>query len=335
VQLTHRAIAVSDRSSIGETRRIATALAETMGFSEDRRSDIGIVVTEAATNVLLHAKAGEVMICPMLSGDQAWLDLLALDAGPGIADMSRALEDGYSTQGTAGQGLGAIQRLSDSSSIYSVPGRGTVTSSRFLLNPELPDPHYGAINLPLKGETTCGDAFVVIPGSGRTLYMMVDGLGHGPSAHEAAEEALEVTRKYANEPAPEILSLAHDALKKTRGAAMSVALVNHDRATLTYAGVGNISAALTKGTLSRSLVSQNGTLGAVLPRAVQEYTYPLEPDSMLVMFSDGLNSKSSLTGYAGIQNRPPALLAGLLYRDFTRGRDDATVLVARLEGARP
>ena len=71
---------------------------------------------------------------------------------------------------------------------------------------------------------------------------------------------------------------------------------------------------------------------ALLPRTTQEYTYPIESHSLLTMFSDGLATKTGISPYTGLQGRHPALIAGLLYRDFTRRRDDATVLVARMEG---
>jgi hypothetical protein len=292
------------------------------------------VATEAANNVVLHAKSGELLICP--SGDQAsaWIDLVAIDAGPGISDISRAMEDGYSTIGTPGQGLGAISRLSDMSSIHSLPDKGTVYWSRFARGKTGAAPVLGVVSIPLRGESVCGDGYFVLQGEHRSVFMMVDGLGHGAGAAEAAEEALRVVKAAAGEPLLDILVTAHDALKKTRGAAMSVAILDRDRKILTYAGVGNISATLTTGTASRSLVSQNGTLGAVMPRTPQEYTYPVERNTLLLMFSDGLSSKTGVLAYPGLQSRHPALIAGLLYRDFSRKRDDATVLVARIEDER-
>jgi hypothetical protein len=138
----------------------------------------------------------------------------------------------------------------------------------------------------------------------------------------------------ANEPVTEIILRNHDALKKTRGAAFAVAVVDHERLIVTYGGVGNISANLITGSSSRSLISQNGTLGAVLPRVPQEYTYPIERNTSLLMFSDGLASKTSPIGYPGLQNRHPAVAAGILYRDFSRKRDDASVMLASIGGKR-
>lgn len=327
----HRSIAITDRSSVGEARRVAVAAAQILEFTEDRCSDIGIVATEAATNILNHAKTGELLICPVVENTGAALHLIAIDSGPGIRDLHRALEDGYSTVGTAGQGLGAMTRLADTLSVYSAPQRGTVILGQFLdASSRTPSTH-GTVSIPMKGESHCGDSFVILPGPFRSLYMVVDGLGHGPGASEAAREAESVVLHLAHESPAEIMANAHNALKKTRGAAMSIAVVNHQKQVVTYAGVGNISALLVNESSSRSMVSQNGTLGVVLPR-VQEYTYPIHPGTTLVMFSDGLTSRCTLNGYPGLRKRPEPLIAGVLYRDFSRRRDDATVLVASLEG---
>jgi anti-sigma regulatory factor (Ser/Thr protein kinase) len=334
LRLTHKFIAMTDRSSVGEARRTALVVAQSLGFQEDRRNDIGIAVTEAATNVLLHARTGEFLICATQSEYGSWLDLLALDNGPGIYNVPQAFEDGYSTIGTAGQGLGAVQRLSDVSSLYSLPDRGTVFWIRFHIGTIALSRQHGAVNIPIKGESVCGDSFLALPGKSRSLYMMVDGLGHGVLAAEAAEEAVQTVRSHAAESATEIINRSHDALKMTRGAAMTVVIVDHERQILTCSGVGNISSAIVGGTATRSMVSQNGTLGAVLPR-VQEFTYPIDSRSLLLMHSDGLTTRCSLSSYPGLQARHPQLIAGLLYRDFSRQRDDASVMLASLGGDAP
>ena len=190
---------------------------------------------------------------------------------------------------------------------------------------------YGAVNIPMKGETVCGDGFLALPGRSRSVYMVVDGLGHGIHAAEAAEEAIQIVRAHAGERASDIITRTHDALKKTRGAAMSVVVVDHERQILVSSGVGNISSVIVSGASARNLVSQNGTLGAVLPR-IQEFSYPIDARSTLVMHSDGVGTKWSLSSYPGLQARHPQLIAGLLYRDFSRHRDDATVLLASLGG---
>jgi anti-sigma regulatory factor (Ser/Thr protein kinase) len=303
--------------------------AQSLGFDLERRSNIGIVATEAANNAFLHAGGGQFLICPGTSSSATWLDLIALDSGPGIRYMGRAMEDGYSTIGTAGQGLGAIKRLSDASSLYSSNGKGTANWSRFETGSA---PNSGVVCLPIREETIPGDSYLIHTIGRTSIYMMVDGLGHGSGATEAADEAVKCVTHSLQESPAEIIRRAHGILKATRGAAMAVAVVDTEKWALTYAGVGNISAMLVSGSSSKGLVSQNGTVGAILPSTVQEYTSPIESNAMLIMFSDGLTSKTNLNAYAGFQNRHPMLLAGLLYRDFRRLRDDSTVMVAPLRG---
>ena len=329
----HKSIAIEDKSSIGEARRAAVQVAQTIGFDEDRRSDIGIAVTEAATNVFLHATKGELLICPLVEGDHVCLDLFALDSGPGIQDVARALEDGMSSIGTAGQGLGAIARLSDESALYTSPGKGTVSWCRFRSGPASAKPT-GLINIPIRGEIVCGDGYFIQMEPTLSIYMLVDGLGHGEGEADAAAEAVATVSQFCGESTAEIIVRTHNALKKTRGAAMSIAIVDHERLVVRYAGVGNVSASLITGASSRSLVCQNGTLGAVIPRVPQEYTYPFEPNTVLLMFSDGLTSKASPIAYPGLLNRHPALISGVLFRDFSRRRDDATVIIGRIGGNR-
>jgi hypothetical protein len=92
--------------------------------------------------------------------------------------------------------------------------------------------------------------------------------------------------------------------------------------------VGNIAATILDNGNSRSLVSHNGTVGAEMRKA-QEFTYPWQSSSILVMNSDGLSTHWKLDPYPGLANRSALMIAAVLYRDFKRTRDDATVLVAR------
>lgn len=158
--------------------------------------------------------------------------------------------------------------------------------------------------------------------------MVVDGLGHGVLASEAAREAEQVFSKTKEPSLIGILTDIHDALKKTRGAAIAVARIDTQRGILTFAGVGNIGGAIVSQGFGRNMTSHNGTLGIRMER-VQEFTYPWNRENLLVMHSDGLISRWDLEGYPGIWNKPASVIAALLHRDFNRGRDDVTVLVAK------
>ena len=100
------------------------------------------------------------------------------------------------------------------------------------------------------------------------------------------------------------------------------------RGQVTAAGVGNISMRILNDGGSKSFGCDNGTLGTGVPR-IREFTQSWAPGSVLVMHSDGVKTHWTSDDYPGLARRHPGLVAGLLYRDFRRERDDVTVMVAR------
>lgn len=329
---------LDDRSHIGEVRRAATTLAARLGFPESDQGRLALVVTEAATNVMSHGGGGVLLLRSLQAAERSGVEVLFLDRGSGIPDLDRAFRDGHSTGGTPGSGLGAIVRQSDDFDIYSRPGQGTALFARIW--PRHPGPagedahppgrrlELGAVWVPLPGETVCGDAWAVRRHGDADLLMVTDGIGHGVPAAAASSEAVRTFRtSRALEPAA-ILEEIHGALRSTRGATVAVALLDHRERRVHFAGVGNIAGAIVSEGESHSMVSHNGTVGHELHR-LQEFSYAWPPRALVVMHSDGLQSHWQLDRYPGLARRHPGLIAGLLQRDFTRGRDDVAVLVAR------
>lgn len=323
-------VPVQDGSQVGEARRAAVRFAADLGFSEAESDRLALVATEAAANAARHGGGGELLLRPIGSSRPA-LELLALDRGPGMADVVRAFEDGHSTGGTPGTGLGAIRRLSAESDLYSTPGGGTALMARISVGhrPSPPAPfEVGAVSLPHRGENVCGDEWAVSLADGRMCAMVADGLGHGPLAAKAAGEAVRVFSEEAARRPGELLEAAHGALRATRGAAVAVAEIDLARRVMTFAGVGNIAGLVLAGRSSRNAVSLGGIVGHERG-TIREFEYPWHEGAVLVMHSDGLQTHWKLDAYPGIEACHPALLAGVLYRDHARGRDDVTVLAIR------
>jgi anti-sigma regulatory factor (Ser/Thr protein kinase)/serine/threonine protein phosphatase PrpC len=332
VSLDQVVVRISDNTHVSEARRASVHMARDLAFDSAAEGNLAIVVTELARNVLMHGGKGEIVLQPMKeSGYASWVDVVALDRGSGIADVSKALQDGYSSSGTPGTGLGAVRRLASMLDFYTRPQGGTVIFGRVVSGASEGAEKWqttGSVCVPIAGETRCGDAWEYQDQSGRRLIMVADGLGHGAAASDAAQEALAAFRSNLHKSPKEIIEAAHGRLQKTRGAAVAVAEMDFERQVVHYAGVGNIAGAIVANGKSRSLVSHNGIVGHV-SETIREFSFPWPQDAFLIMHSDGLTARWNLDQYQGLQLKPPSLIAAVLYRDFKRGRDDATVVVSR------
>ena len=322
---------IVDASYVGEARRSAVECAARIGMNETDCGKIAIAVTEIATNLLKHAGHGKIIFESVSQNGSRGLRVLAVDKGPGIHDISAALQDGYSTFGSNGNGLGAIRRLSTTFEVYSVPGSGTCLVAEFFPQRSQNCSGFfslGVVSLAMRGQPVCGDGWGTRATPDGSFFMVVDGLGHGTFASEAAREAERVLADSQATSAADILRDCHCALKKTRGAAAAVAAISREKRTLTYAGIGNISATVIDRQGRRGIASHSGTLGHQM-RKVQEFTAPWNEDSILVMHSDGLGSRWDLDAYPGLTVKHPSIIAAMLYRDFQREHDDVTVMIAK------
>jgi anti-sigma regulatory factor (Ser/Thr protein kinase) len=328
--MSTKAVSVADRSQIAEARRIASDLAREIGFGSGDVGRVAIVVTEAATNLVKHAGGGEILLQSATHEGGTGLEVVALDRGPGIANVDEALRDGFSTGGSVGTGLGAIVRQSSVFDIHSAPGVGTGLLARVWIGPDGRDTSeaIGGISVSKPGEDLCGDTWAALRDADRVRVFLADGLGHGLLAAEAASRAREVFLARPRLDPADLVGLMHDALRPTRGAAAAVADIDRGREAVRFAGVGNVAGSILAGGRSRSMVSVHGTLGHDL-RKVQQFEYRWAPGALLVMHSDGLASSWSLERYRGLESRNPTLIAAILYRDFQRGRDDASVVMVR------
>jgi len=325
-----------DRSQVGEARRTTNLFAESCGFGETRTASIGIIITELATNLVKHAANAHLTVQCLSTSNGDVIEIRSIDRGPGMIDVGKCLRDGFTTAGTPGNGLGAVQRLSDEFDIFSIPEQGTVILSRVLRDARKqranePNLRWGVYSRPAPGESVCGDSWRADGAGESPRFMIADGLGHGPFAAQAAA-AISSTFDDERSLAPaQFLGAAHQRAIGTRGAAVGIAQLDLSTRRIAYAGIGNISGILIDGEIGKGMFSHNGTAG-VLVRKLQAFEYVWPVGGLLIMHSDGLQTRWSLANYPGLQARHPAVIAAVLARDFTRGRDDVTVMVARVEG---
>ncbi|ALI98902.1 SpoIIE family protein phosphatase [Rufibacter tibetensis] len=337
----HHYFPLADRTFQNIVRRDIGKIAEASGFSEAEVGRVSIVVTEMATNLVKHAqsKGGELLVKPICleNGETCGIELICLDNGPGMSDPQRMMEDGVSTFGSMGQGLGAIKRQSDFFDIYSQRGLGTAILCRIYRKGKAPKSaarseqrfQMGAVLVPKPGEKVSGDGWGLRLSHQGAYLMVLDGLGHGEYAHEAATTALQAFRQQPKQTPSEMLRGVHAAIKRTRGAVGAIAHWNAEAGTLLFCGIGNIAGRLIMPDKPKSLLSYNGTLGMSVPTTINDQHLTWERGNTMILHSDGLKSRWDLGKYPELTRHDPTLIAAVLYKDNTRTTDDTLVVVVR------
>jgi anti-sigma regulatory factor (Ser/Thr protein kinase) len=322
---------IGDPSAVAPARRGVATFAAQFGFDEEDAGRAALVATEIGTNLVKHGGGGELIVQSIERGGRIGLELLGLDKGPGIEDIARSLRDGYSTGGSPGTGLGAMERLSQRFEIYSRPGRGTAVLSQLWPDARepAPGPHeIGALVVPKPGEVACGDRWCYQERVEGIMVAGIDGLGHGLGAEQAATEACRVFDAEKHRPPQRLMQILHEALRPTRGAAVTLLEVDWDAGRITSVGVGNVAAAMINGTETKRIATDNGIVGHVISRP-RELVHSCQTDTVVVLHSDGLTASWQADRYPGLMQHHAALIAGVLYRDCKRGRDDSLIVVIR------
>ncbi|HKS14170.1 MAG TPA: ATP-binding protein [Pseudomonas sp.] len=323
---------IDDISQVGHARRTAQRLAEQHGFDEREAGRVALVATELASNLLKHAGRGEMHLQVLARRAGGFgIELLAIDRAQGF-DLQACMTDGFSTGGTQGIGLGAISRQAEVFDVYA-DTRGAVLLARcYPRSDRAPDLRYGVSQHSLHNDPACGDVWHLALRDQGLSALIIDGLGHGEEAERAARAG---EQAFALAPFADALTAVadmHHAMTGTRGGALAFAQYDAHTGALGFTGVGNISGTLLNAEKSRGLASQPGIVGGQYRKA-QRFDYAHVNGHLLIMHSDGLQTRWNLGDYPGLVHRHPAVIASVLHRDFCRGRDDVTVLVIALEPA--
>ncbi|WP_328697600.1 SpoIIE family protein phosphatase [Streptomyces sp. NBC_00342] len=325
-------VRVDHHSAAQVAAEAARSVAELCGLTGSQPDQAAVLASELAGNLAKHATAGSVYLQPLLLG--GGMEILAADRGPGINDLSRALTDGYSTTATLGAGLGAVRRIATDFTIRTEPGTATLACARLTDADQRPKAHQelGSICLPIDGEQLCGDACAAADTAGCRTVFVVDGLGHGPEASEAAQAALRAFHRAPDRPLHDMLFAVHRALRHTRGAAVGIMRLHHDRTE--YCGVGNVRAlVVTPETAHHGVTGLPGVVGWNMPTP-RTHTLPTGPGAIAVMHSDGIHPRWTHAPSRFLLRLPPALLAAAVAHTHRSTRDDAALLAARPPGGR-
>lgn len=327
---------IEERSYVSYIKREIHLEVSGAGFGEGKVGEIDIIVSELTSNLIKHAGSGEILYRITHNADKPVFEIICADKGPGMADVSKMMRDGVSTTQTLGHGLGAVERLSTFSQVYSLPNWGTIVyaivnteEEKFVRKSGL-DVTIRALCVCKPRETHCGDGYGIRHTADGIHIFFGDGLGHGEQAKNAVDAARNFFMEQDSDEPSEIIRGMHEKVRRTRGLVTSVAVFDKKQNRWKMCGVGNILARIYNGIEYKNYMSYNGTVGLNIPNSMNDSTFAAEKNQHLIMCSDGIRSRWDLSPYPSIFKYDNSILAAALYRDFTRGNDDASVLIAKV-----
>lgn len=322
------------------------ATARRMGFNDGQRENMVLVAAEMVSNQIKYAGSRGMLQIWQQPGPT--LDLVALDFGPGIANLAEAHQDGFSTSKTLGKGLGSIRSLSHHSGAYTVPERmgvpanpdarwhGCAFWSRFSPDPKrvfdtdarAPDFEIGLFTRALTDDRFNGDRIYIERNDGRLRWLHLDGLGHGELAQQATDHLADTL--FSSPDVVEVLNRVDRQLKLTRGAVAMLSEMDQDNMQAHIAGVGDMRAYWQVRDQFQSITFAPGILGKEhkTPRAT---AVTLDKQSTVVTASDGVRRHWDETTFPGLLKQHPQLIAYVLGNILGRASDDQSLCVVRVK----
>ena len=329
---------IEDRSFVAYVKREIHNLIKDH-FSTKRTGEIDIIVSELVSNMIKYAGKGELLYRFFFRKESPVFELIALDNGPGIKDVPGMMKDGISSSNTLGHGLGSVTRLSNYSQIYSQLTLGTIVYSQICSEEQEEIPKeiedkilIRALNVSKPGEEECGDGYTIVKEKTGIKFMLGDGLGHGPLAHQSIQAAINSFNLNKNKFDPaDLLKDIHSDVKKTRGLVASIVSIDLKEKIIKLCGIGNIATRVYTGIVLKNNMSYNGIIGLNIPNTINNATIPMEKYQTIILCSDGITTRWDISRYPSILKFDPLIIAALIYRDHGRKTDDMSVLVAKIK----
>jgi anti-sigma regulatory factor (Ser/Thr protein kinase) len=329
-------IEVWGNADVTVAQEAAKSLARALAFDAPVGEELALAVSELASNLLKHAGHGRLTLASKRDGERTGMQIVSTDSGPGIANVDQAITDGFSTAGSLGYGLGAVNRLMDELEITSHPA-GNAKETRIVCTrwkrahgPTLiPCPlDIGVAIRPHRAMEVNGDAYILERWGESALVGVIDGVGHGPGAFQAAQAARLYVETHRDGPLDAIFSGVGRACRGTQGVVMALARFDWGCRRLTFASVGNIEAR-TFGTAQKvNFIVPRGVLGLNAPAPkVTEHLW--DPTQVMVLHSDGLVSHWQWEDFPNLQAGSAGDAAQQMLHKLAREDDDATVVVVK------
>jgi anti-sigma regulatory factor (Ser/Thr protein kinase) len=318
-----------DEGSVSAARERVRTVGRAQGLAEPEVERMAIVVSELARNQLAYAHGGAVAVLPVTRRGVPGVEVIAADKGKGIADPTAALSGQGNVTGSMGAGLAGVVRQADEVDFDVRWGEGTCVRARKYATPPPYRSEVGLLGRAYPGEPLSGDHGLWIWSEEALVVGVVDGLGHGSEAREAADRAMELMRERPSLAPEQMLEHCDVGLQGTRGAALGVVRLDRQNGALSQACVGNIATLVCRPGQVDAMSCTPGVLGISRQRArATRGVSRLRPGEMLVMHTDGLSTRTTVED-AVLLRRHPLEVAHALMRSFSKNHDDALVLVVR------
>jgi anti-sigma regulatory factor (Ser/Thr protein kinase) len=319
-----------DAASVSLARERVREEGARAGLGEAATGSLAIVVSELANNQLAHSSGGQVGVRGIVRGGVRGVEIVAADAGPGIAHPTQAFE-GVERDASLGVGLAGVRALSDELDVDIRLGEGTCISARKFGAPVPGRREVAILGRPCRGERVSGDQAGFERTDGALLLFLADGLGHGPEAREAADRARTAVRTSPRLSSADLLRAVDVALVRSRGAVMAVAQLDEAAASVDFASVGNVATHVVRFRQTLMFTGSSFVLGmrTPSPKRVEQRAIPLDAQELLCLCSDGISSRATLDERRDLLHASPVAIAQHVLETFGTEHDDATVLVAR------
>jgi anti-sigma regulatory factor (Ser/Thr protein kinase) len=317
-----------DEASVSVAREAVRAAGAALGLDRELIEAVAIAASELTTNQLCHARRGQIAVRAIARGGVPGLEVIAADHGNGIPDPALAGPGPSST--SLGAGLSGARRMTQEMDVDVRWGQGTCVRVRAFAQPVPRRREVGVVGRPFPEERGSGDHAVFTRDGDVLLCAVIDGIGHGPLAADAAERAGATILEQPRSGLDAILAACDAALVDTRGAVAAVARIDETAGTIEHAGIGNITSRVERYRDARVLLTTPSALGRRGPkRKPVVETTPIAPDQALILYTDGLTSRASAAQEGELLHEHPVVIAQWLFEEFARDTDDALVLVAR------
>jgi anti-sigma regulatory factor (Ser/Thr protein kinase) len=317
-----------DEASVSAVRVAVREEAGRQGLPEAARESLATAASELAHNQLAHARLGVVGARPIVRDGVGGIEVVAADRGPGLADPAQAFLGLGNSEGSLGIGLAGVRRLCHELDMDVRLGEGTCIWIRAFAEPVPRAPEVGIFGRPVEGESSSGDGAFFARREADVLLAVADGLGHGDAARLGSQRALEGVIENPWDELDAIFVRANDAARGTRGAVFGLARLA-SKYSVDYLIVGDIRGEATRiGNVQRFLTTA-GYLGSARRARHRVHTTAIEADDLVLLCSDGINSRLDLSDERLLVRQAPVVIAQTVVERYAKAHDDALVAVVR------